>query len=363
MSFLARPFYLGICLFFNLTCLAQAEGNQSNVILKAAISAIRSNYEKINDGNVVIETVNLDKTITASRKTKSRLAGKPGTVVELSFEPEVHAIEKIIFDHDKVLYKREDKTLNINESLMKSNNEWHSYIQGSSLMEIVADEQLPRKLPVDPREIGSQTIGRNLADLLLSLKLDDAVLLEDGNNPVGKITFRQGSDATGYLTVTYYFDTKNNFLPSKRIESFNDDLVNVLDIEYQDVLSGTAKFLKTASYKFYPKKTRISPDNESQWQQQIKYEVKELSLNAGVAAATFRELDIPDGTRVVNMIKDTSYVKGKPTEKKSWGWRSLLLVNVGILAVLATVLLRRRTMAKGGMSSGLGPDSLPLSNS
>jgi hypothetical protein len=94
------------------------------------------------------------------------------------------------------------------------------------------------------------------------------------------------------------FDTGRNDLPTRIVELREENKIGiVLDITYQEVITGATWFLKKATWRFFGREAAGSPDSEA-WRQAVIVETEgKVHVNEPIAADAF-VLTLPPGTRV-----------------------------------------------------------------
>ena len=216
------------------------------------------------------------------------------------------------------------------------NGVWTQYVPDVSAAWIRRPEELPRLLPLDPRRPAADHAQRDVTDVLHQGTIVSAILT---TSPEGKPLVRIVVRSEDGSPTTYDFAGEANFLPTRVMTRWPDgSLLQLVDIEYQDVLDGKAKFLKRMSRRFFAKGVTSSPTTIG-WRQHLSQEVTgNLRLNDGIADAVF-EVRLPSGTRVTDNIRRDVYTAhaGHAPEPFLWWWHT-----IGIIAALFVLVAVRR---------------------
>ena len=104
------------------------------------------------------------------------------------------------------------------------------------------------------------------------------------------------------------FDPARNDLPTRIIEFRDQDRIGiVVDITYQEVIPGTAWFLKQATTKYFGRDPARSPDSEA-WNQAtiVRTMGKVRPVNEAIPDDAF-EVALPPDTRVLDAVHGSSH--------------------------------------------------------
>ncbi len=189
-------------------------------------------------------------------------------------------------------------------------------------------------MPIDPREVGAVFTSMGLADLLRSRELVDARLIGRRDS----MTVAQVVVKTGVDRNEYEFDSSVGFLPTRKCTTILSDgsLKSCLEVSYQEVLDGRARFLKEAVEKFFPPGVAESPADTG-WRQRIRQTVTELRINQEVQESVF-DIHVPVGTVVSDRITKKVHVHGMESPESETSSRHLILIwcaGVGVLLIVA----------------------------
>ncbi|AMV38320.1 hypothetical protein [Planctomyces sp. SH-PL62] len=272
-----------------------ASGEEPKEVVRAALDAIRDNYGRIHDGSATIQTRITDRSVS---KPETKRFESDGLVIEVKTAPESRSTESVIFRGDHVLSRIKDQTTGGEEIFLRLGDAWKVYSGRMNRLQIVDREGLPDRFPIDPRDVGAPSIRTSLIETLNSPDVAEAAMADSRGVPIGRIVRSRRLGPESLFSTTYEFSPRDRFLLKRRIETLNGDVTSILDVEYQDVLDGEAKFLKTASWKFYDAKFPLENLITDAWRQEVRIEVEELSLNQGVDEARFGELSLPKDVEV-----------------------------------------------------------------
>ena len=205
---------------------------------------------------------------------------------------------------------------------------------------------MPRVFPVDPREMAADGAHRSVADVLREDRIVSAEVshTEDGSPEIHIVTSKAQDDETRYT-----FAAASGFLPC-RVETRWPDgsLLQVVDVTYQSVLDGRAKFLKRARRRFYSQGFTRGPQATG-WHQQLTSEVVgTVVINQPLAEKTFH-VDLKPGTLVSDNTRLANYVVGGVATGPSplWPYTAALVLLLLVVIVVRHIALVDRSRPQG----------------
>ena len=137
---------------------------------------------------------------------------------------------------------------------------------------------------------------------------------------------------------------RSAFLPIRWETHWADgSLLQSIVYEYDDVLDGKAKFLKTLIRRFYKEGVTLSPDS-ALWNQQIVRNVTVLSVNQPIPPSTFT-IEFAPGTRVTDNTKGAVYrtapLRSDAESSATIGsWNVIATVSLLVSLVIVRVVKR-----------------------
>lgn len=281
---------------------ASGDEPKSDVVIRAAIDAILANDRLIQDGTARITTTVTDRSVTKPETIRSETDG--GLVAVLSRAPVARTTESVTFRGADVLARIEGRDGSCDQLFLRRGDSWKVYTRSMNRLQIVDREGLPDRIPVDPREIGSGSIRRSLIDRLNAPDVAEAAMIESAGARIGRVVRIMKTDVGVESRTFYEFSPDDRFLLRRAISTIDGNVISILDLNYQDVLDGRAKFLKSSSLKFYAPKSPLEALDPEAWHQEVRVDVQELTLNRGVDDEAFDELSLPKDVEVFNSSAD-----------------------------------------------------------
>ena len=315
-----------------------------SALVDTVIAAIQDNYSKIH-------------TVRASIRSDQKDSTVDGVVVEKFERENVTTIverrarsswlQKIIIDGHSF---RTDSTRSdsdvVSHTLLFTDGYWTSYTpsEGKPFAMIRAPEDMASVPNPDPREIGATDIRRPFVDALRTSQIASAeyVRSEQGGEIIKIITHGDGD-----MRTVYEFRSQANFLPTRSyLMAIDDSIVSILDITYQDVLDGNAKFLKSAKTVVFRAGAVDSPDDATSPIGVSTVTVDSLLVNEPVGIDEF-SLVMSEGTRVSDGRRHTIYYAAStpPLAPSSLRFVVVLIPVLIGMAVVLTLIIRHRAIA------------------
>ncbi len=259
---------------------------------------IKDNYARLRTVNVLLQTTNLDRSVTKREEVTTRVP-KGGTA-HFVRQPFSVWRERVLLRGDDLLRKSMDEDGQI---WAFHGGVWTQYLPKENAAWLRLPGQMPGISPLDPRNIASLEQRTLFVDRLRQdrvLEIGPTRTL-DGQPRVAALmehTFDQGPKER----YRCEFDPARNDLPTRVVFLRGEDKIGiVLDIAYQEVIPGSAWFLKKATCKFFGPELARSPDSEA-WRQALIVETKgKVHVNEPIAADVFA-VEIPAGARVSDAV-------------------------------------------------------------
>jgi outer membrane lipoprotein-sorting protein len=285
--------FLALIAALGLPDLARAgEAQQPKDVVEMVIRAMARNYEQIKSAEVTIDVSSEeDRSVLPARllkpDPKPREFDNVMVVVSTSFK---HT-ERVIMRGENLRYEVH-RNREIAQTTVCQAGKVFGYEPATKQLNVRwrRDFRVPL---MDPREIGTIDSSISLAELLRSKELVEARLVNrEDSTSVARIVLKYGPDQ-----LQYEFDESVGFLPTLKVATKPDGTVKTwLQISYQDVLDGKAKFVKEVVRRTFPPRGPKTP-TENGWYQRMRYTVTKLQINPEVDDKTFR-IDVPRDTFV-----------------------------------------------------------------
>jgi hypothetical protein len=197
--------------------------------------------------------------------------------------------------------------------LSKKAGEWTRFSEGKGepYAIIWAPDQLPGMFPIDPREFGCDSLTERLVDVLRKHKIVSTETIRDKDNvELIRVTTRR---PTSEVNRSWDFDPQRGYMLVRRFNSWPNDksLLQVVEIDYREVLAGEARFPIRMVRRFFDKGVAKGIDSED-WRVEIERVVTKLDVRSpdhtNVTGKDI-EIELKQGTRVDDMIRRRSFVR------------------------------------------------------
>lgn len=319
-------------------CVPPARGAppSSDQLVGMAIDAVRSNYALIESAKCTLREIRTDATAAKPGVAVRKMPG--GGQVRVVHWPRMQWDVRVTLRGDDLRVDRKPAGSAAGfgpETRMFSKGIWTQYTPGSSSAWVHRTEDMPGMFPLDPRQLGSDDARRSVLDILREDRIVSAGLATSTD---GKAIVQIVARTARGVRTTYEFDSEANFLPTRFWTNWPDgSVLQLVEIQYQDVLDGRAKFLKKLTRRFFAQAVTQVP-SASGWRESFSREVVAIVLNGPVAADTF-QLDLPPGTRVSDNTRQAIYAASAlPTKRPIGRWAYILgIVHLSILLVCVRV--------------------------
>jgi len=283
-----------------------AEAQQPKDVVDMVVRAMAHNYEQIKSAEVTIEV--------KSEEDRSVLPAyllKPDPKPRQ--DPNILGVFSVAFRHTQhVIIRGEDlryelhRNDGISQTTVCKAGKVFDYVPATGQLNIrwTRDFRMP---PMDPREVGTADSSVALADFLRSKELVDARLVKrEASSTIARVVLKYER-----AQVQYEFDSSLGFLPTLKVATNPDgSVISWLQISYQDVLDGKARFVKEAVERFFPPGATKTP-TEKGWHQRIRYTVTKLQINPEIDDKAF-QMDMAADTRVYDWTKGKMPVEITP---------------------------------------------------
>jgi hypothetical protein len=270
-------------------------------------SHIKDNYARLRTVNVLLQTTHLDRSVTKREEVTTKLP--KGLTVHLVQQPFSVQRERVLLRGDDLLREAmgEDRQI-----WAFHGGVWTQYVPKLNTAWLRLPEQMPGIFPLDPRNIASLEQRSLFVDRLQGdrvLEIGPTRTL-DGQPRVAAL-MEHVFDSGDRERYRCEFDTGRNDLPTRIVVLRGEDKIGIaLDITYQEVISGTAWFLKKATCKFFGPELARSPDSEA-WRGAMIVETKgRVRVNEPIDAGAF-EVNLPIGTRISDATRGVIHKRGE----------------------------------------------------
>jgi RNA polymerase sigma factor (sigma-70 family) len=280
------------------------------VVIHSITDHITANYAQIHALRATLETTNIDRSVT--KREEITRTNPNGLTIHMVREPRTVRKERLLLRGKDLLRETIDPPNGGTWSLF--DDVWTQYVPEAKTAWIRTTEQMPGIFPLDPRNVASQELRTRFVD-----QLRDDQVLEAGRTQTTDGTARmsvllehtfKGGDKQRYRCE---FDPARRDLPTRVVVLHEGKINLVADIEYREVIPGTAWFLQKSTTKFFYPNYPQSPDSEA-WHTALIVELKgDVALNEKIGDEAFA-VDLPKGTRVSDSIHTSSHRVGAALE-------------------------------------------------
>jgi hypothetical protein len=264
---------------------------------------IRDNYARLRSVRVHLQTTFLDRTVTKREEVTNQLPN--GGTVHTVRQPSFVLRERVLLRGDDLF----------REPLDEDGQYWSfhggiytQYAPQHHTAWLRLPKQMPGIGPLDPRNIASMENRSNFVDRLRGDRVLEArpARTPDGQPRLAALmehTFDKGHKER----YRCEFDPAQNDLPTRIIEIRDQDRIGmVLDITYQEVISGTAWFLKQATTKYFGRDPVRSPDSDAWEQATTVRTMGKVRVNEPITDDAF-VVTLPPDTRVSDAVHGSSH--------------------------------------------------------
>ena len=263
------------------------------------ISDIEKNYSQIHTVRAILQTTHTDRTVKKREEITNDLPG--GGTVHITRSPSWFQRERILLDGDDLL----------REPMGGEGDVWGFrkgiYTQYSPKFRkawLMYPDQMPGILPLDPRNLGSI---QQKQPLIAGLKGDRVIEIRPMKTTEGlariSVLLEQTFGPGLRRQYRCEFDPARHSLPTRLIDLRVDNKLGyVIDIEYQEVIPGSAWFLKSSTCKFFGVDGADSPDSDA-WKQSLSVETTgKVHVNTSIPPEAL-VMRLPEGTEILDSTK------------------------------------------------------------
>ena len=264
---------------------------------------IRDNYARLRTVRVHLQTTHLDRSVTKREEVTNQLPN--GGTVHIVRQPSLVLRERVLLRGDDLL----------REPLDQDGQYW-SFVRGvytqyapqHQTAWVRLPEQMPGIGPLDPRNIASRENQSNFVNRLRQDRVLEVgpARTSDGQPRVAALmehTFEKGHK----LRYRCEFDPARNDLPARIVEFRDQDTIGiVVDITYQEVILGTAWFLKQATTKYFGREPARLPDSDTWKQATTVRTMGKVRVNEAIPDDAF-EVALPPDTRVLDAVQGSTH--------------------------------------------------------
>ena len=310
----AQGVVLGVLLLFADSALAprvaHSADNSHRELWDKVLSGITDNYARLHSIEVVLEKTFVDPSVTERQViTKDLPDGARVTTVR---EPRRVQTERILLRGPDF---RSDPVDESGQTWVFHKSIWTQYDAKSKQAWVRRPDQMPGMFPLDPRQFGSLEMRVGLFDRLKALEVLDASQVDgpDGLPRVRVLT--EFAESKGVdRRLRWEFDPSRNHVPTSIAYLHDDGTINCnFDIDYQEVLPGSAWFLREATCKLFPNKGAQRGDADG-WSTSFTCRTKgEVLVNKTIPDDAF-EFALPVGTNVSDAVHSSMYRVGDVPE-------------------------------------------------
>jgi hypothetical protein len=259
---------------------------------------IKGNYARLRTVRAILQTTSLDRSVTKREAVTNELPN--GSRVHIVREPSSVRRERVLLSGEDLLREATDEDGDI---WLFQGGVYTQYVPKAKTAWLRLPAQMPGIFPLDPRNIASMEHRSLFIDKLRGdrvIEVGPARTL-DGQPRIAALmehAFNQGHKER----YRCEFDTARNDLPTRIVVFRDGDKIGiVLDITYQEVIPGTAWFLKKATLKFFWPDLARSPDSDAWRQAMIVETMGQVLVNRPIPADVF-VVRTPEGTRFSDAV-------------------------------------------------------------
>ncbi|MFN0054728.1 MAG: hypothetical protein ACKV0T_21360 [Planctomycetales bacterium] len=278
---------------------------EAEVLKEKVIESIRQNYARLPVVRCRQRCSVLDPTVDKPEIRRGVAEKRGQLLVEMQVRPRTTTDTNLILAGDSIRADSLIQETNSRWAVSMHSDIWMSV--GSELAERKYREDMGGEANIDPRNVGAFEQRKNFLDELRKAFVSaHTTVRRDGMELLAL-------DLTEYFayqgktfenTTQFEFDPARNYLPV-RVMSTNPETKKILwvhDFDYQEVLPGSAWFLKKGIQRFFARRNANTPDDDG-WSQQILTLVGPVHTDKPVTDEDFF-LPIPAGVRYIDMTKD-----------------------------------------------------------
>lgn len=268
--------------------------------IETVIAGIERNYSQIHSARLIIEEVSISPNVDRRETRTSATPG--GGTISYTVGPLFVERSELVLRGDDL---RSDRLSRVGDDWKLTGvticrgDVWTLYHLDHQWAQIKPTSDLGGRFPIDPRQFGAGDWKYDLVEQLRSLDVVE-VVSEGGSKDERLRLLTERQTGSAKQTAIYEFDPSRNYLPTLVANLRHDGSVNdAVEIDYQEVIPGTAWFFRDLSRKFF------TDENEGElsaqgWRQEIIWRtVGEVRVNDEIPDEIF-QIEFPVGTRVVD---------------------------------------------------------------
>jgi hypothetical protein len=309
-------------------------------IVGAITDGLASNYAGLGPVKVEIKTTIENPNVKTDRRTTVNKQPNGPHSLEIVEERITESREVVQLDGETVRYEYYDKDNELREIITRADGRWQIYHPGGHRLEIAKSDNLPDKLPIDPREFASLDIKETLVEYLRRSKITASETMTTKNGrQVAKINIKSNLRQNLPTEVVFEFDIQNYFLPISRVRLVDDQIVSSQQLEYQKVPGKDTLFLKASTETVYS----VDLENKTakpKVDQIIRRQIDKLEIEPEQSHQVISRIDVPVGTSVYDHTKVDTKGRG---DNRTNGMLVFIVANVVLIAAaISAVIIRNR---------------------
>ena len=304
-------------------------------LVRMVLDAMEANYNVIRTAELTVREEVRDAGV--KQESVQRFEAPSGGTVEVIRRPVSNWLLHVKIDAEKVRIDRSQggAAKKLVETFVFAGDECVQFVRGAQAAWIRRRGELPGMLPLDPRQFGVDDIRRDIPRIFEEDDIASAAIIRDdhGQSLVEIVTQSpKGSQAM------YEFSEAASYLPTRRLTHWPDgSVLQVIDVSYQEVGDGQARFPRRLRQRFYSEGAAQTPDDPD-WRQQLTREVAgEIAVNHSIPEDVF-QFQMPAGVRVSDNLRRAVYQSAGPLPQTSRRPRFLWVTVIATCALLIAVL-------------------------
>ena len=273
-------------------------------VLEHVIDGIERNYSGIHSARLTIEEVTISPDV--ERRETLTTETSNGAILTYSVAPVWIGRSELTLRGSDL---RSDTTSRVGDDweltgvTIHRDDVWTLYHLEQQWAQIKPTDDLHGRSPIDPRQFGAGDWRFDLVEQIRNQKVIEVTRDGDADDARLRLLteFHSGSDTV--RRRIYEFDPSRNYLPTL-VANLKDDgrtVNDAVEIDYQEVIPGTAWFFRDLSQKFFTDENTGDASGTG-WRQQVIWRtVGKVHINEEIPDEVFH-IEFPEGTRVVDQV-------------------------------------------------------------
>jgi len=276
---------------------AQAPNVEGTLLRRKIIAAIKDNYRRIPVAHCKIVSTILDPNVKEHRTVRQKLPN--GGLITFEQNPRVTIEMELIAGGSNFRVDCVHKETGAPSSSAMHDGIWTDYSPRNQWAARWYRADMGGVNNFDPRNIGASTQKEVFLEELAGDRVARHETVKTEHSEWIALDMERFIPAIP-ATIKYRceFDPRLNYLPRRIIHYDREkgQIVSVLDIEYQEVVKGSAWFLKKSTQRFFAIRHAQTPDDKG-WTQQMTTEVGPIRTDETFADRAF-EIPIAPGIQL-----------------------------------------------------------------